>query len=538
MKRLLLYLHTLRHLTSTQIAYRIFYGLKKRLGSSDYDILKSSKQKFPSSPNTNFQNYITNPNTLSTSPPSHTFTFLNLTHTFDPKIDWNYSGHKKLWTYNLNYFDYLIQESITKESGLQLIHQYLADFNWVKDGKEPYPTSLRIINWVKFCLIHKIEYRKIRTAIFNQTNHLSKNLEYHLLGNHLLENAMALSVGAAYVNDSKNLLKGKKLLNSQLKEQILPDGAHFERSPMYHNILLGRLLDTIQILNHLSADKDWAAYLSQTASAMLGWAKAIAFSSGKLPLMKDAANGIAPDINALSKVAAAMQIEPQRAVLKECGYRKFNTGHMEVLIDVGNITPSYQPGHAHADTFNFELYAMAKPVIIDTGTSTYNPGPRRAIERATAAHNTVTYANQNSCGVWASHRVGSRATVTLHIDKSDEVVASHNGYVHLGVVHKRSFKNKNNCLNIVDEVVLARKVSDASFSAITRFHFHPGRDVRISGNILTIDNHIQISLIGFKTIHLSPFEYAPEFNTLIPSKVCVIEFENTLSTEIKEIPKQ
>ncbi len=38
-----------------------------------------------------------------------TFKFLNIEHTFD-KIDWNYDGWGKLWTYNLNYFDFLLQE--------------------------------------------------------------------------------------------------------------------------------------------------------------------------------------------------------------------------------------------------------------------------------------------------------------------------------------------------------------------------------------------------------------------------------------------
>ena len=33
----------------------------------------------------------------------------------------------------------------------------------------------------------------------------------------------------------------------QLEEQILPDGAHYEQSPMYHCILLDRLLDAINI---------------------------------------------------------------------------------------------------------------------------------------------------------------------------------------------------------------------------------------------------------------------------------------------------
>ena len=37
--------------------------------------------------------------------------------------------------------------------------------------------------------------------------------------------------------------RGIRILNEQLKEQILNDGGHFERSPMYHCIILEDLLD-------------------------------------------------------------------------------------------------------------------------------------------------------------------------------------------------------------------------------------------------------------------------------------------------------
>ena len=37
--------------------------------------------------------------------------------------------------------------------------------------------------------------------------------------------------------------KASCLLYKELDEQILPDGSHYEQSPMYHCILLDRLLD-------------------------------------------------------------------------------------------------------------------------------------------------------------------------------------------------------------------------------------------------------------------------------------------------------
>jgi hypothetical protein len=40
-------------------------------------------------------------------------------------------------------------------------------------------------------------------------------------------------------------------------------------------------------------------------------------------------------------------------------------------MNCGNILPSYQPGHSHADMLHFILYVSGKPVIVDTGISTY-----------------------------------------------------------------------------------------------------------------------------------------------------------------------
>ena len=37
-----------------------------------------------------------------------------------------------------------------REIGIKLIDDYIKNDNILKDGKEPYPISLRGINWVKF----------------------------------------------------------------------------------------------------------------------------------------------------------------------------------------------------------------------------------------------------------------------------------------------------------------------------------------------------------------------------------------------------
>lgn len=83
-------------------------------------------------------------------------------------------------------------------------------------------------------------------------------------------------------------------------EQILPDGGHFERSPMYHATLLEDLLDLVQLgarwLGLVAEPElaDWRA----TARRMLRWLHVMTHPDGGIAFFNDAALGIAPDLAA------------------------------------------------------------------------------------------------------------------------------------------------------------------------------------------------------------------------------------------------
>ena len=518
---------TTKHLRFRQIFFRIYYMLKGLLCSrfvywmddgQREDFVKVEKKIFFIATPKSFQAPIT-------------FTFLNIRHTFSPTVDWNYNNNRKLWNYNLNYFDFLLQKDLTREDGLKLITQYINNISQVTYGNEPYPTSLRIINWVKFCLKHQIHDKNILQSIHGQLKHLSNNLEYHILANHLLENAFALCVGSMYCNDQVSLLKGKKLVSQELEEQILSDGAHYERSPMYHQIILFRLLDLINIANVFNESRSWVEYLRLKAEIMLGYINQISFYGKDLPLFNDAAFKITADTQQLLFYGAQLGLCPQTLPLSESGFRKFKGGNWELLINVGIIMPSYQPGHSHADTFSFELYVNGKPEIVDTGTSTYEPGERRSLERGTKSHNTVSIKNEDSSEVWASHRVGRRAKVYIQYDESHLFEAYHDGYVNYGLFHSRKLVSSQNGLVITDRMTQKGRLKTEG-STTARLHFHPNVSVNIADNCLLVNDSLRIKLTGSKKIKLSKYLYAPEFNILLPALCCEIVFVSELITEI------
>ena len=171
--------HTLKYLRFKQIYYRGFYFVRNLFFKKEYN--KPLNKKIQP---LNWEDSFLYNNSYK---PENSFTFLNLSHAFEVEIDWNFSGFGKLWIYNLNYFDFLNQNSISSDDGLRLIEDYIKKNPLLKDGKEPYPISLRGTNWIKFLSRNSIIDSNIDQTLYNHYQILFNNLEYHLLGNHLLE---------------------------------------------------------------------------------------------------------------------------------------------------------------------------------------------------------------------------------------------------------------------------------------------------------------------------------------------------------------
>ena len=167
--KILLVLNTLKFLKPVQLVYQLWYRvkakwpIKKRYGVS-HAAIKPLQWK----------DSVFN---LETYKGPNIFSFLNITKTFEYGIDWNFDTHKKLWTYNLNYFDFLNQASMSAETGLGLIKDYITNYDSLKDGKEPYPTSLRIINWIKFIAKYSINDERINCKLKEDANRLCASLK-------------------------------------------------------------------------------------------------------------------------------------------------------------------------------------------------------------------------------------------------------------------------------------------------------------------------------------------------------------------------
>lgn len=459
-----------------------------------------------------------------------TIELLNKEKKFHKRIDWTFNGYGLLWNYNLQYADFLRQRDLP----VSVRESFILDLlNCLHNGKlkpEPYPSSLRVMNTVRF-LIHNFELiqdtKSIINGIASELHFISKRIEYHLMGNHLLENGFALLMGGTYLSNAKWTKIGEKIIQDQLDEQILTDGAHFERSLMYHQIILFRILEAIGYLHKKS---DFRKYLKVLASKMLSWSKAMTLRDNSAAHFNDSVAESTYLTTHLNSLASSIDVNTElKLQLSDSGFRKFTTNSSELIIDVESIKPDYQPGHAHADSLSFIMNLYGKAFIVDPAISTYNTGERRNWERSTRAHNTVTVEEENSADVWSSFRVGRRPIVRIINESKKQLKAKAVYRTNSGteVGHKRNITISNNNISITDNVNCSRQ-------PIGRFYFSPEIEIKkIMDTTVEFSNGTLLIFKKIKRLNKFDYEYSKGYNNRVESFGIEYIFDDTCVVEFK-----
>src|SRR5271157_263629 len=269
-------------------------------------------------------------------------------------------------------------------------------------GWDPYPLSRRIVNWIKWVMGGGLATRGVFESLAAQADYLSRTVEYHLLANHLFANAKAMVFAGCFFEGGAWLGEGLRLLEREIPEQILADGGHFERSPMYHSLILEDVLDLLNLRRaYPGLLPDW----SPVAGRMLGWLNRMSHPDGQISFFNDSAFGVAPEPSLLFDYAARLGIQPINTHPAPSGYIRLENDATVILFDAGPVGPDYQPGHAHADTLSFELSHRGQRLLVNSGISTYECGAERQWQRGTAAHNTVRVDGCDQSEVWSAFRV-------------------------------------------------------------------------------------------------------------------------------------
>lgn len=488
--------HTVKHLKPKQIAYRLYYKLPKVKINQHISAIQFR------SPAQQFSPFIKKNH-------NDNLTFLNKTEKYSDTI-WNDQSIEKLWLYNLHYFDYL---SLTTS---RYIHRWLEN-NPINQGVgwEAYPLSLRIVNWIKYSLNGGEFSKEAINSLYLQSRALTKKIEHHILGNHIFENYKALCFVGLFFDGAEAdswFNTGFKGLKKEIKEQILEDGGHFELSPMYHSIILEDMLDIVNVFRTYGkrVPEAWLEKINK----MRYWLEVMCHPDGEISFFNDATFGIAPSKQALNDYSLRLGLphisHPEKEIihLKDSGYVRINKDDLYLLIDVGRVGPSYQPGHAHADTLSYEVSYQSKRVVVNSGIDRYGLSDERLYQRSTQAHNATVVDEKNSSDVWSGFRVGKRALPKdLIIDQSGiSITCSHTGYKHLMT---RKFTIQNNEI----------KVEDSCIGELASYiHLCPDASIHLES-----ENEYKVQ----------DDQWFPAFGISIPSKQLVVKTSNQLSYVLK-----
>jgi len=521
-----------RYLKPQQVFYRIWFRLTKpRIDNSQAPAVR--KKSGPFHP----------PACRATSLlDADTFYLLNQTGSLS-NLGWadtsNSRSPSKLWRYNQHYFDDL---NATNASDRSEWHLSLLE-HWVSEnepgfgfGWDPYPTSLRIVNWVKWSYAGYLLPARCVQSLAVQVRFLMQRIEFHILGNHLFANAKALIFAGVFFSGEEAarwLREGLKIVGNQLPEQVLADGGNFERSPMYHAIFMEDLLDLINLAQAFpdAISEITVSHWREVAQSMLNWLNGMSHPDDEIAFFNDAAIGIAPSPVELKDYAArvgawADPLQPCTINFPDSGYVRLSSRHALALIDVAPVGPDYLPGHAHADTLSFELSLFGQRVFVNGGTSQYATDEVRELERSTAAHNTVVINGENSSEVWDGFRVARRAyprdLVIKETTKLVSVSCAHDGYRRLSgkPIHRRTWEFSDSALTIADQI-------NGDFeSAVAYFHLHP--DIGISANsdgswLLQLPKGQIITVtIEMGNSQKLPSFFAPEFGNRIETQCLLV----------------
>jgi len=406
------------------------------------------------------------------------FTYLGVTREMGDDPDWYWersTAPSHLWRFNLHYHRFLVDASVgalrCPPEADRILNRasFLLD-HWTSHclpgsarswdaAWSSYAASTRILNAaIARRLLIALPgqaaedlRRRIDLLAASNADFVRRRLERDLGGNHLLRNATALLAAGDWFDGEpaqgwRDL--GRRLAHDELDRQILPDGFHEERTPMYHALLVEDLLVACMDRARSPADDE----LRKTIAVCTGALGVVLHPDGQIALFNDSALGIASPPAALFRLARGLGFQapsPARD-LPDAGYYRFSHERDALIFDAGPLGPDHLPAHAHCDALSFELTLDGTRVVVDTGVDRYEAGPGRDYQRGTAAHSTLQVADLEQGEPFGSFRMGRRPRVSGRRIDDRTAEGSHDGYGRHGKHRRRVQWNPGRGVSWID----------------------------------------------------------------------------------------
>lgn len=415
------------------------------------------------------------------------FTINHQTRVMEP-VGWHDPDQSLLWNLNLHYFEYALDLGLAYRLSAGEDKRYYRKFkslvlDWIGanpiglgNGWNGYAVSVRSGVWMILYEIFEVElaadpgFRELfLSQIIKQALFVARNLEFDVRGNHLLKNLKALILAGQFLSGGpsrKWMSLAGKLLLCEIKQQILTDGGHFERSTMYHCQVCQDLLEIyLALTRDGNVSSPLAVLLKDTILKMAEFLLNQLHPDGTMALFGDSALGVTANpmdlIAVVSSVAGCGHpigdyrlkdpylfligghrvipgphhspdlsrsriSQPEIVSFNDSGYFMVrNRNNDYLVVDGGVFGPESLPAHSHCDMLSYELSLSGERFIVDSGVLEYAPNQWRDYFRGTSAHNTVMVDGIEQARCWGSFRVGKRArriSAALELDRDGNPV--------------------------------------------------------------------------------------------------------------------
>ena len=301
----------------------------------------------------------------------------------------------------------------------------------------------------------------LQALVCSHADFIAKRISLHSsAGNHTIAECVGLVYAGVLFPELENAAmwrsRAVSILTQEAQRQILPDGGGVEQAFWYLLFITDLLGLATALLRHKAMPVPQE--ISSAVERARTFLNHFASDPELLPAIGDADGGYAlsPYLrlswNTVADGVTIMQTFTDAGYTLLCSSRP---GALSLVFDHGplGMPPSY--GHGHADALAVNVALNHDPVFVDAGTYLYTGAPQwRRYFRGTRAHNTVTVdtydqAQQETAFLWSKKFHSRRVRYECVENEVVRVLATHDGYAGLGVMHWRGIVWKSGTAMLV-----------------------------------------------------------------------------------------
>ncbi|WP_143323901.1 heparinase II/III family protein [Candidatus Pelagibacter communis] len=362
-----------------------------------------------------------------------------------------------LQKFNLFYLNHILNKNLSikkKQANIKKFYEYsLINRNSI--AWHPYPTSLRLMNLIKFKYVYNINSKFIDNFIYSHFSHLKKNLEYNLGANHLLTNVIALNkFFTICLHKTKKIKEEEEKYRNELDEILNYQfnlNFHYENSPKYHLFLIKLILD-LEILKKVVGKKNDKKNIMLIKYGIT-FINNISHPDNILPFFNDT-NKNHLNLKEVKKSFKDNFGNLEKIKIKNFIFPVIYNKKFKLITKCSEPNPKYNPGHTNGDNLSFELSILNKRILTGRGISTYENNNDRKNQRSSSNHNTIEIDNLSANEVWKSFRVARKSKILNLKISNNSINAQCLGYFSGSnfSTHKRKWILNNKSLEIIDNV--------------------------------------------------------------------------------------